>query len=154
MSAAEQNYGLPHIMIMPLCARIGCLPVGSIKAFVRQEVILEFSYNQLKQMDVIGVADGKHLGKVCDIVFTFPEGRVCGFYVTGGKGFRLTRPDFFIPLGSVVRIGEDVIITNADCAPPPKDKCKPPRRGQESCRPAEFNGDVAPRDRRSYDEYE
>lgn len=116
---------------------------------------MEFSYSQLKQMDVIGVKDGKHLGKVCDMVFSFPEGRVCGFYVTGGKGFRLTRPDFFIPLGAVVRIGEDVIITNVDTSPPPKDKCrKPACRRQDECGPEDVRPGGAPRDRRSYDEYE
>lgn len=106
-------------------------------------------------MDVICVKDGRHLGKVCDLTFSFPEGRVCGFYVTGGKGFKLTRPDFFIPLGSVVRIGEDVIITNADGSPPPKDKCrKPAGRRQDVCSAGEICRDDSPRDRRSYDEYE
>ena len=114
--------------------------------------ILEFSYNDVKQMDVVSVKDGRHLGKVCDIVFSFPEGRVCGFYVTGCKGFRFTKPDTYLPFSSIVRIGEDVIIIDAELAPSgdkgncrkPK-KCCPPR--EESCR-------QAPKDRRSYDEYE
>lgn len=114
---------------------------------------MEFSYNQIKQMDVVSVTDGKHLGRVCDLVFDFPGGRVCGLYVTGGKGFRPTRQDVYIPLSSVVRIGEDVIIAEADCLPPPKEKpCRRPRR----CPPddgCELRNS-APKDRRSYDEYE
>ena len=116
---------------------------------------MEFSYTQIRQMDVISVVDGKHLGKVCDLVFEFPEGKVRGFYVTGGKGFRLTRPDLLIPLKNIVRIGEDVILTDADCVPPPKEKpCrKPPRRPPADCC-GEFREGGAPKDRRSYDEYE
>lgn len=114
---------------------------------------MEFSYNQIKQMDLVSVTDGKHLGRVCDLVFDFPGGRVCGLYVTGGKGFRLTRQDVYIPLSSVVRIGEDVIIAEADCLPPPKEKpCRRPRRcsSDDGC---ELRNS-APKDRRSYDEYE
>lgn len=115
---------------------------------------MEFSYNQIRQMDVVSVTDGKHLGRVCDIVFSFPEGRVCGFNVTGSKGFKLTRPDFFIPLGAVVRIGEDVIITKVECMAPPKDKCRKPLFRKPDCRPDEVPGDGSPKGRRNYDEYE
>lgn len=116
---------------------------------------MEFSYDQIRQMDVVSVTDGKHLGRVCDLVFSFPEGRVCGFNVTGGKGFRLTRPDFFIALSAIVRIGEDVIITDADLTPPPKDKCKKPLcRRPGACRAEDVRQNCAPKDRRSYDEYE
>lgn len=116
---------------------------------------MEFTYNALRQMDVISVSDGRHLGRVCDLLFDFPEGRVRGFYVTGCKGFRLGRQDIFIPLKSVVRIGEDVILTDADDIPPPKKPCRKPKR---ECCPPDFeqNGGHcgAPKDRRSYDEYE
>ncbi len=111
---------------------------------------MEFSYTQIKQMDVVSVSDGRHLGKVCDLLFEFPEGRVRGFYVTGGKGFRFTRQEVFIPLSSVVRIGEDVIITDIDCCLPPKDKC---RRGDVKCHP-HCDQPVPPRERRSFEEYE
>lgn len=117
---------------------------------------MEFSYNDLRQMDVVSVSDGRNLGRVCDLLFDFPEGRVRGFYVTGCKGFRLTRQDIFIPLKSVVRIGEDVILTEADDIPPPKKPCRKPRR--DCCQP-DFSQNCddrncAPKDRRSYDEYE
>lgn len=115
---------------------------------------MEFSYNQIRQMDVVSVTDGKHLGRVCDIVFSFPEGRVCGFNVTGSKGFKLTRPDFFIPLSAVVRIGEDVIITDAECVTPPKDKCRKPLFRKPDCHSEEHHQECAPKARRNYDEYE
>ena len=112
---------------------------------------MEFSYTELKQMDVVCVKDGRNLGKVCDLVFSFPEGRVCGFYVTGCKGFRLTRPDIFVPVQSIVRIGEDVIITDVELAPPgEKPRCR--KRGKGTA-PAEMCG-PSHGQRRSYDEYE
>ena len=63
---------------------------------------MELTFTELKRMDVVSVSDGRNLGRVCDAVFEFPEGRVRGFTVTGGKGFRLTRQEQFIPLASVV----------------------------------------------------
>ena len=49
---------------------------------------MEFKFSDLKQKEVINLTDGKHLGKVCDLSFTFPENNVLGFYVTFCKGFR------------------------------------------------------------------
>lgn len=106
---------------------------------------MEYTFTELKQKEVISVADGKHLGKVCDIALELPEGRVRGLFVTGGKGFRFGRQDVFIPLSSVVRIGEDVIITN---------NCPPCREG---AKPGHCKGEPVNdcrHDRRSYDEYE
>lgn len=111
---------------------------------------MEFLYSDIKKMDVISMADGRHLGRVCDAAFSFPEGRLCGFYVTGGKGFSFARQDMFVPLSAIVRIGEDVIITDVRELPPPKERCRKPRKG--ACPPAEPCS--APKDRRSYDEYE
>lgn len=107
---------------------------------------MEFTFTELKQKDVISVADGKHLGRVCDLCFEFPEGRVRGLFVTGGKGFRLTRQDMFIPLSSIIRIGEDAIITGE--SPARENPCRGPR----PCK-AELCSN-SPKDRRNYDEYE
>lgn len=116
---------------------------------------MEFSFSQLKQKEVVNLGDGKNLGKVCDITVTFPENNVIGITVTGGRGFRLTRGDMFIPVASIVKVGEDTILVKLggkdknppsgcpphDCPPP----CPPPRG---NCPPR------PPHDRRSYDEYE
>ena len=42
---------------------------------------METSYRELKCKYVVNIGDGKNLGKTCDIVFTFPEGRVIGIAV-------------------------------------------------------------------------
>lgn len=125
---------------------------------------MEFSFSQLKQKEVINLSDGKNLGKVCDMSVTFPENNVIGITVTGGRGFRLTRGDMFIPVAGIVKVGEDTILVKLggkdknpphncppppDCPPPhncPPPNCPPPRG---NCPPRQ-----PPHDRRSYDEYE
>ena len=68
---------------------------------------MEFTFSALKQKDVINLIDGKHLGRVCDITFSFPENNVLGFTVTGCKGFRFSKQEVFLPIKSVVKIGTD-----------------------------------------------
>lgn len=109
---------------------------------------MELTFNCLKKYDVIRITDGKHMGKVCDMTLLFPENKIKGFLVTGGKGFRFTRQEEFIPVCDVVKIGEDVILIKGNeepCPPPPKHgNCPPPNNG---CPPHMDN-------RRSFDDYE
>lgn len=117
---------------------------------------MEVIYSQLKQKEVINLVDGKHLGKVCDLTFTFPEGNIVGFTATGGKGFRFSRQEVFLPLKSVVKIGEDAVLVNygkeKEKEPPakrPPKGCPPPCPPPEPCPPNRCYAD-----RRSLDEYE
>lgn len=106
---------------------------------------MKVEFKKLKQKDVINLTDGKNLGKVCDLTFTFPEGKVEGFTVTGGKGFRFSKSEQFIPLSQVKKIGKDAVLVNVNkdgekkepCHNNPCQPCPPP------CPP-----------RRSLDEYE
>ncbi len=92
-------------------------------------------------MDVISITDGKNLGKVNDFTFSSPENHVLGITAAGGRGFRFNKEEIFLPIESIVKIGEDVVLTNfnkekiAPC--PPKGKIGPPQN-----------------DRRSYEDYE
>ncbi len=109
---------------------------------------MEVSYQELRQKEVINLCDGKRLGKVCDVVFTYPEGRVQGLVVPGGRGFRIGRADTFIDLRNVTKIGVDVILVDIHTAPKPEKK-----RGKDYCPSPE----PPPRplaDRRDYGEYE
>ncbi len=110
---------------------------------------MEFTFSELKQKEVINLNDGKHLGKVCDVSFSFPENNLLGIFVTGGKGFKFTRQDQFIPMKSVNKIGEDAILVKLsdkekDC--PQKPDCPP----KPNCRPCPPPDNC----RRSLDEYE
>ena len=115
---------------------------------------METSYCELRQKDVINLADGSHLGRVCDLRFTFPENRVLGFVVTGCKGFRFSRQEIFIPIKAVSKIGEDAVLVNFG-KEPPKPDC-PPKRPPDGCPPPcpPCPPPCPPQGRRSYDEYE
>lgn len=109
---------------------------------------MEVIFSELKQKDVINLADGKHLGKVCDLTFEFPEGKVCGLSVTGCKGFKFTRQDVYLPLKSIVKIGDDAVLVNLSDERPPQD-CPPPKPAPGVCPPP-----PPQHGRRSFDEYE
>ncbi len=108
---------------------------------------MEVTFSELKQKEVISITDGKHLGKVCDITFTFPEGKVTGFTVTGCKGFKFTKQEVFLPIKSIVKIGEDAVLVNGETPPPPPPPFKP------NCPPPPPTV-CPPQSRRSFDEYE
>ncbi|MDE7083032.1 MAG: PRC-barrel domain-containing protein [Clostridia bacterium] len=120
---------------------------------------MEVNFSFLKQKDVINLNDGKNMGKVCDLSFTFPENNVLGFTVTGCKGFKFSKQEVFIPIKNVIKIGKDAVLVKygdkddkPDCPPPcpPKQPCPPPcppNNCPPPCPPPKPN-------RRSYDEYE
>ena len=64
---------------------------------------MEISFRELRVKPVINLADGKNLGRPCDVVFSFPEGKFFGIVVPGGK---------FSFLRSISKIGEDVIFVD------------------------------------------
>ncbi len=104
---------------------------------------------EIKQKEVINLSDGKRLGKVCDLVFLYPEGKVQGIVVPGGRGFRFGKADMFIELKCITKIGVDVILVDIKTAPK-KDRKKdkwdrdPPPHMPPDCPP----------ERRDYGEYE
>ncbi len=72
------------------------------------------------------------------MLFFYPENKIKGFTVTGGRGFKFMRDEQFISWGQIVKIGEDVILVKLeekgkkDCPPekppcPPNPFCPPPR---------------------------
>ena len=72
---------------------------------------MDTSYRELKSKDVVNVTDGRNLGRTCDIVFSFPEGKVYGIVVPGKRGFHFFKNnDLFIALKNVVKIGTDVVL--------------------------------------------
>lgn len=109
---------------------------------------MEVNFSELKQKEVVNVSNGSNMGKVCDISFTFPEGKVMGLTVTGSKGFKLTKHEIFLPLKCIVKIGEDAVLVNFNDGPPPP---PPPNKGQPCCPPA---SPPSQQSRRSFDEYE
>ena len=102
---------------------------------------MECSYRELRTKCVINIVDGKNLGRVCDIVFTYPEGRIFGIVVPGSCGIHLFhRNDLFISLHNLVKIGADAILVDLK-GTKPNGKGEKPMPG-------------CPNSRRDYGEYE
>jgi len=116
---------------------------------------VETSYTELKCKEVINLCDGKRLGKVCDVVFTYPEGRVQGIVAPGGRGFRFGKGDLFIDLKNISKIGIDVVLVDIRSAPKPEKKKGGSKWGSDYQPPAEEPPPRRPpADRRDYGEYE
>ena len=125
---------------------------------------MEFLYSQIKKMDVVSLNDGKNMGRVNDIAFYFPEGKIKGFFVTGCKGFKWGKSDEFIPISCVVKIGEDVILVRTGEEKPPRPQppqhCPPngnpncPPNGRPPFPPQQGGYPPPPDPRRNFDDYE
>lgn len=109
---------------------------------------MEMSFSELRAKEVINTADGRKLGKICDMVFCYPENKILGFIVPGNRGFGSKKTDFFIDLKNIVKIGSDVVLVNIGCPretsgrPRPQNPCSS-NRGRNV-----FEGRI------SYEEYE
>lgn len=72
----------------------------------------QYSFVELSKKTVVNVADGKELGRTCDLVFS-GMGGVCGFVVPGKKSLikSITSADtIFIPWNRIIKIGADIIL--------------------------------------------
>lgn len=119
---------------------------------------METSFSELKSKEVVNLCDGKRLGKVCDVVFLYPEGKVQGIVVPGGRGFRWGKADLFIELKSVTKIGVDVVLVEIRSAPAKPDRKKGNRSPDYPPPPApspyQPQLPLYPPDRRDMSEYE
>ena len=103
---------------------------------------MELTYNELQKRDVINIIDGKCLGRIIDVKFRFPYGKIEGIFVQGRKmcsiALAFSRTSLYIPERNVKKIGGDVILVNLSCGETcdentivgkvekPKKPCPPP----------------------------
>ncbi|MBE5745626.1 MAG: YlmC/YmxH family sporulation protein [Clostridiales bacterium] len=73
---------------------------------------MELTFSELRAKEVINTQDGRKLGKVCDVVFCYPENRWIGIVAPNGGAFSFRKRGLFIDLKNIVKIGEDVILVN------------------------------------------
>lgn len=73
---------------------------------------MEYNLTDLKKKKVINVADGKDLGKITDMVITYPDGKVKGIIVPGKKGGLFFSGELIIGFKCIERIGEDAILVS------------------------------------------
>ena len=69
------------------------------------------SYNDLKKKCVVNILDGKKLGKIKDVNFTFPEGKISSFIV-GGVNVFSGKDDLVVNLCCINKIGDDAVLVS------------------------------------------
>ena len=83
---------------------------------------MELTFSELRQREVVNVTDGKSFGKVCDLVFNYPEGKIFGIVAPGRRGFNIfkCRNEVFIEFRKIKKIGRDVILVDMRTYEPTK----------------------------------
>ena len=69
------------------------------------------NYNDLKKKQVVNILDGRKLGRVKDLTFTFPEGKISSFIV-GGAGFFSSKEDLVVDICCINKIGDDAVLVS------------------------------------------
>lgn len=111
------------------------------------------TFSEIRTKEVVNTADGRKLGKICDMVFCYPENRILGFVVPASRSFSTKKSDFFIDLKNIVKIGDDVILVNVGFAR--ANAQKPRQTPSMSAFNENFSGMGTPfQGRRSYEDYE
>jgi YlmC/YmxH family sporulation protein len=74
---------------------------------------IDYTFLELRDKEVINIADGKQLGRICDLGIHC-SGRLIGVIVPGEK--KLLKAgngeNIFIPWSCVIKIGDDVILVD------------------------------------------
>lgn len=75
------------------------------------------SFSELKNKDVINLADGKHLGCVCDIEFNSCSGEITALILPGDGIFASlsAKNRIVIPWCNIERIGKDTVLVRVCC---------------------------------------
>lgn len=72
----------------------------------------QYSFVELSKKTVVNVADGKELGRTCDMIFN-GCGSICGLVVPGKKSLikSITSTEaIYIPWNRIIKIGADIIL--------------------------------------------
>ena len=80
----------------------------------------EYTFCEMREKEVINVADGKKLGRIFDMAFAC--GKITGLIVPGDKKFLKTvtgADSIFIPWHAVLKIGSDTILVDLNNHTPP-----------------------------------
>ena len=73
---------------------------------------MELTFSALRAKEVVNTQDGRKLGKVCDMVFCYPENKWIGIVAPNGHSWGIKKNGLFIDIRNIVKIGEDVILVN------------------------------------------
>jgi YlmC/YmxH family sporulation protein len=76
---------------------------------------MELNYSELIKRDVINVCDGRCLGRIIDVRFSFPKGILVGIIVPGrrrGLFSFFDKSEIYIDRSRIIKIGGDVILVD------------------------------------------
>lgn len=70
----------------------------------------------LKQKNVVNIIEGRQLGFISDVEFDECTGKICSIIVPGNCGVKslFQSRNIVIPWRNIVKIGDDVILVEAD----------------------------------------
>ena len=90
---------------------------------------MEVSYREIRCKEVVSLTDGKKLGKIVDIIFEYPEGKIKAIVLPPEKsGLFKSSGEIIVEFCQIERIGEDVILVrDKRPCPPPKPPHPHPR---------------------------
>ena len=70
---------------------------------------MDYTVSDLKKKNVVSIADGKDLGKVTDVNFSYPDGKVIGIVLSEKKKF-FGGEKYLLKTSCIEKIGTDVIL--------------------------------------------
>ncbi len=65
-------------------------------------------FSELKKKKVVNILDGKVLGKITDLTFTYPEGKITDFIVSQG----FCRDEYLVAICCINKIGDDAVLVS------------------------------------------
>ena len=71
---------------------------------------MDYNFSDLKKKKVINITDGKDLGKIIDLIMSYPEGKIKSIIVPGKKNAFFTGYELIINFSCIERIGDDAIL--------------------------------------------
>ena len=73
-------------------------------------------FSALQEKEVINVCDGKRLGCVCDLEIDIHTGKICTIIIPEDSKWNFFAKEraFFVPWRCIRRIGDDIILIEAD----------------------------------------
>ena len=71
---------------------------------------MDYNFVDLKKKRVINIADGRDLGKITDLIISYPEGRIKSIIVPGKKNAFFGGSELIINFSCIERIGDDTVL--------------------------------------------
>ena len=89
---------------------------------------MDYNYTDLKKKRVINVEDGKDLGKITDLIISYPDGRVKSIIVPGKRNAIFSGCELIIAFSCIERVGDDTVLVRLF-----KREEKPTRCAEDDC---------------------